>query len=603
MANHLKNEEAKGGHHVKENKSTFSHLTNDIETGPKNDGTINGAIDSVENRDKTACTDNLISYGKASNALSDERKISNMTNKCSVVLIAKIFAFMAILATIFAIAMTNIQTSNNHLRSNASNGSTTIPYTDVVVIGAGWAGLKAAQTLVASGKIVLVLEAKDYVGGRARSDNSFVEGSPTELGCEWLYTGETDMSAYLMEEMGYDFFPRYELHGLNESSIFLSTTTRDEISGQVVKITKVLNDTEKMAYNDNIIDAYTSYLRSSAQFFYNNSGNIGVKQDESFADALEEFAWQQSGHLSKENKEVLYLYESELEIEFAGDDKNLSVKELGNDAGGYYEGGMRYTSVTGAGFGNIAHEFAKPFLSSIQLNAVVKEINHEHDSVVTVSYDDANGVSRIAYAQTALVTVSLGVLKAGNIKFTPSLSKEKQDVIDAMGFGGLNKCIMVWDDPRDMVWPKDDLWFSLAAPGEQSYGKWTSFFNPSRYKSAPMLIGWTSGEDAVAIESQSDEEIMNDVMKSLKIMFPTISIPTNYIITRWNSDKHFKGAYAYSHVGRNMTADATNLGQNMNRLWFAGEATDTEGWHGTTIGAWNTGKYAALDILAFLELE
>jgi monoamine oxidase len=584
-------------HKDDKNSHALSSL-NDVENGTaKSGGTF-----WMEDRETMGYKPPSISHGKDSSVLEET---SNTTKQSVVILIAKIFSLMAILATVLAIAMTNIQTTRHQGSSltDASHGSS-VPFTDVVVIGAGWAGLKAAETLIAAGgKTVLVLEAKDYVGGRAKSNNSFVQGSPTELGCEWLYAGETEMSTHIMGKMGYDFIPIYELHGLKESSIFLSTTTRDQISGEIVKSAKVLNDTEKMVYNEKIITGYTSYLKDTSQELSNHSsGSTGEERyDESFADALEDFELQHKDQLNEQDKEVLDLFESELEIEFAGEDETLSVKELGYYAGDYYEGGMRYTSVAGAGFGNIAHEFAKPFLSSsIKLNSVVREINYGQDSVVTVLYDDENGISRKAYARAALVTVSVGVLKAGNIKFTPSLSEEKQEVIDAMGFGGLNKCIMVWDDPLDMVWPKDDLWFGLAAPGEQPYGKWTSFFNPSSYKNVPMLIGWASGEDAIAIEHQSDQEIMDDVMKSLKIMFPTISRPTKYIITRWNSDDHVKGAYAYSHVDRNMTADTAILAKNINHLWFAGEATNTQGWHATTIGAWDTGRDAALDILAFL---
>lgn len=579
----------------------FSSLK-DIENGTQDNRAF--IIENLS-REETKCTP--ISNGQASSVPEEKMTIPNQ-RKQSMVLFAKIFSFVAIVATVLAVTMTEIRSRQPTSRSprtdaSSSSDSGSPSFTDVVIVGAGWAGLKAAQTLLAAGKTVLVLEAQDHVGGRARSDNSFVTGSPTELGCEWLYTGETDMSAYLLEEMGYDFFPTYELHGLNESSIFYSSTTRDKSSGEIVTVTKVLNNTEKMSYNDKIINGYTSYLKNTSQLFYNRTTSTGEDQDESFADALADYELQQEHYFNEEDKEILDLFESELEIEFAGEDETLSVKELGYYVGEYYEGGMRYTSVAGGGFGNIAHEFAKSFWSSIQLNAVVEEVNHEQDSVVTVSYKDKNGILRKAYGRTALVTVSVGVLKAGTIKFTPSLSKEKQDVIDAMGFGDLNKCIMVWDDPLDMVWPKDDLWFSLAAPGEQPYGKWTSFFNPSSYKGTPMLIGWVSGEDAIAIERQSNEEIMNDVMKSLKIMFPTISRPSKYIITRWNSVDHVRGAYAYSHVGRNMTADTAILGEKVNRLWFAGEATNTEGWHATTIGAWDTGKSVALDILTFLELE
>lgn len=80
-----------------------------------------------------------------------------------------------------------------------------------------------------------------------------------------------------------------------------------------------------------------------------------------------------------------------------------------------------YMSVPGLGFGNVAASVAHPFVDKIQLKAKVTEINSEEfelDDLSIVTYlDEDSGVEKMAKAKTVLVTVSLGVLKAGNIKF------------------------------------------------------------------------------------------------------------------------------------------------------------------------------------------
>jgi len=80
-----------------------------------------------------------------------------------------------------------------------------------------------------------------------------------------------------------------------------------------------------------------------------------------------------------------------------------------------------YMSIPGLGFGNVAASVAQPFLDKIQLNAKVTEINSEEfelDDISIVTYlDEEDGVEKMVKAKTVLVTVSLGVLKAGNIKF------------------------------------------------------------------------------------------------------------------------------------------------------------------------------------------
>ena len=116
-----------------------------------------------------------------------------------------------------------------------------------------------------------------------------------------------------------------------------------------------------------------------------------------------------------------------------------------------------------------------------------------------------------------------------------------------------------------------------------------------------MLIGWIGGDDAVEIEDQSDEEVLDDVMKNLSTMFPSIRRPTKTIVTRWGKETHVRGAYSLKKSGRNFQDDASNLRQSVNSLWFAGEATDSDGWHGTTIGSWTTVEEMANDMVSSLK--
>ena len=77
---------------------------------------------------------------------------------------------------------------------------------DVVVVGAGLAGLSAARGLVEAGLTVTVLEARDRVGGR--TEGGALEGAPIELGGTWLGEGHTQMYA-LVEQLGLETFPTW----------------------------------------------------------------------------------------------------------------------------------------------------------------------------------------------------------------------------------------------------------------------------------------------------------------------------------------------------------------------------------------------------------
>jgi hypothetical protein len=84
-------------------------------------------------------------------------------------------------------------------RRGHGTSSESIPSYEAIIIGAGWAGLKAADTLLSSGiTSILVLEANDYIGGRSKTNNDFIPDSgngevPIDLGSEWLYTGVKGM--------------------------------------------------------------------------------------------------------------------------------------------------------------------------------------------------------------------------------------------------------------------------------------------------------------------------------------------------------------------------------------------------------------------------
>ena len=459
---------------------------------------------------------------------------------------------------------------------------------DAVIIGAGWAGLKAAETLLSS-KIssVLILEANGEVGGRARSDNDFTPGVPTELGCEWLYTAWNDMAPVLTDKHGLDVAPSYDIG----DSYFATYVQSVDDNG--CTIAERMSDTDrnekiKSLWKGN--QGFRKFAQESSKMLQKNGS------DESYADALASFESQNG--IGEEDRQILNQYEdSFLETEYSGNSKSLSVKEISYYM--YYSTAMKYTAVPGGGFGNAAASFAKPFMEKIKLNAEVTEINYTEKNNVIISYSE-NGMPKKVTARSTLVTASLGVLKADTINFIPKLPKTKQDAIDNAGFGSLNKCIMYWEDPGDIVWPTDKLWLELVTPEDETSGKWTSFFNPMDFKGIPMLIGWIAGDDSVEMEDQSDEEVLNDVMKNLSTMFPSIRRPTKTIVTRWGKEPHVRGAYSFEKVGRNFQDDASNLRQSVNSLWFAGEATDSDGWHASTIGSWTTGEEAANDMASSL---
>jgi len=473
-------------------------------------------------------------------------------------------------------------TTNSSTASPVSVSPTDGVIYDAVIVGAGWSGIRAAQVLSNAGASVLVIEANDYIGGRSKTVNT-IPGVPTDLGSEWLYTeGDYGSMTSILADSG-----------LVDDAIESKATDSTYASGQVYS----QQDGDNQAEMIDEVSIEQMHSKLWSQFLKFKTNLLKAFSDTSYADALEQFI--EEIDPSNTDKQFLNHLLNWGEISMAGDTTMLSLSDLiwcwGEDCLGSE---THYMSVPGVGFGSTAVSVADSLDADFKLNSKVVSIDYE-DSNVIIAYEE-NGIKKKVTAQTALVTVSLGVLQAGTISFSPTLPESKQDAIDNMGFGLLNKCVMYWNSDDDIVWP-EDYWFNLITPEDESSGMWNTFFNPSKLKGVPCLIGWIGGDEALAMEEQTDEEIIQQVMGNLRSMFPEISQPDEVMITRWGQDDNVRGSYSFNKVDRNFNDDASRLKERVGNIWFAGEATNLDTWQGTTVGAWDTGEEAGQDMVAALK--
>ncbi len=313
-------------------------------------------------------------------------------------------------------------------------------------------------------------------------------------------------------------------------------------------------------------------------------------------DAIEQFL--KNTELDDSEQQYLNSLVEEGETAFAGDSNLLSLKNLSLDPD-MCQSETHYMPIPNGGFGNAAMSVASEIEVETKLNSKVVGIDYK-DSNVIISYEH-DGTTKSVITRTALVTASLGVLKSDMIAFSPKLPGSKQDAIDNMGFGLLNKCVLYWNNDKEIAWPQDTYWFSLITPEDESSGLWTTWYNPTDLKGVPTLIGWIAGDEAVAMEDKTDREILQHVMGNLRSMFPEITTPDEVIITRWAQEDSIRGSYSFEKFDRSFADDASNLKERVGNVWFAGEATNTAGWYGTTVGAWDTGEEAAREMSSFLK--
>ena len=198
-------------------------------------------------------------------------------------------------------------------------------------------------------------------------------------------------------------------------------------------------------------------------------------------------------------------------------------------------------------------------------------------------------------ASYAIVTVPLGVLKAGSITFKPPLPSAKLGAIQRLDMANLEKVVLVFDEP---FW--SPLGEALTYIGDP-VGEFPWFVDFTETAGQPTLLCLFGGATARrTLETQSDDQIIARTLEILSEMTnEDIPTPQASYVTRWKEDPWSRGSYSYLPVGasaQDMHELSRPVGQ---RLFFAGEATVARRY-GTVHGAMLSGRREAERVLEAL---
>ena len=185
-----------------------------------------------------------------------------------------------------------------------------------------------------------------------------------------------------------------------------------------------------------------------------------------------------------------------------------------------------------------------------------------------------------------VLTVPLGVLKAGSITFEPALPEAKTEAIARMGFGAFEKVVLAWDEPWWGNEPFDLMYY--AGTGEDR--RFPTWFDMSEPTGVPTLACLYSGRWAeIAQDTLTDAQLVEQALAVLgEAAGIDIPAPIDTTVTRWRSDPFALGSYSYARVGQ-QPQDIETLAEPVDgRLLFAGEATDAFAW-ATVHGAFRSG--------------
>ena len=407
------------------------------------------------------------------------------------------------------------------------------PKERVVVIGAGMAGLAAARRLADAGMDVTVVEARDRIGGRTWTNTSL--GVPIDLGGAWIHGPENNPLTQLADEVG----ARRVETDFDRPVVYQDGR---ELSSDVVQ---------------NTLNRWQEITKALAPL----SEEAG--EDESVATGLAEVA-------DMNDPLIQWAVASEIVGEYAADPDELSLKWLGNE--GEFGGG---DVILPGGYTQLTQHLARGL--KIRLSTEVSRVMHGGSGV---RIETSQGVVE---ADRAIVTIPLGVLKAGTIAFEPPLPDEKQAAIERLGFGLLDKVVLKFDQP---FWPDADV---IGLVGSEQ--PVSMLINGETFADAPLLVGLRGGSDARARESLSDQDAVSQVVTALNAPNPTGSL-----VTRWAEDPYARGSYSFVAVGSSPD-DMEALGEPVgDRLLFAGEATNPE-FFATVHGAYLSGVREADRIL------
>ncbi|KAF5257502.1 hypothetical protein FOXYS1_11967 [Fusarium oxysporum] len=308
--------------------------------------------------------------------------------------------------------------------------------------------------------------------------------------------------------------------------------------------------------------------------------------------------------LNAQDHRLINWHIANLEYSNATSLHNLSLPLWDIDAGNEWEGS--HTMVVG-GYQSVARGLVHcPSSLDLKTKFPVKSISyHTGEGMASAAIECEDG--SVVDADAVVCTIPLGVLKQNNIVFNPPLPSWKTDVVERLGFGILNKVVLVYDK---IFWDHDRHIFGVLressnrlSTSQKDYaanrGRFFQWFNVSNTTGLPCLIALMAGEAGFETEHSSNDSLVAEATEVLRSVFgQDVPYPVEAMVTRWGSDRFARGSYSSAAPGM-QPEDYDVMARPVGNLFFAGE--HTIGTHPATVhGAYLSGLRAASEVLETL---
>ncbi len=417
---------------------------------------------------------------------------------------------------------------------------------EVLIIGAGAAGLMAARCLAAKGIPVTVLEARERVGGRIWTVESATRSFPIETGAEFVH-GRRNAVWELIREA------RLATHEVPDRHWRFSENRLIETRSFWDRLADVMKTIDSSSPDQDVLNwlAASSYLPNAER--------------QMALDYVEGFHAAPAEHMS------------------------LHALALANHASERDEGERAFRIRVGySALMRWLLAQATGLHSRLHINTIVKKIRWDHGSAEVEAQTPAG--TRTLKAARVLVTVPLGVLQGENpgIVFEPLLL-EKQQAIDGLEMGKVVKLTLHF---RSRFWPVENFGF-IHSDDEWLPTWWAD-------ERGAVLTGWAGGPRAEWLSQEDEGSILAEGFRALNRIFNIEPDTLGDLLIdswwhNWTQDQFSRGAYSYTPVG-NVGLPQRLAEPVAQTLFFAGEATDATGEQGTVQAALASGKRAAKEI-------
>lgn len=433
---------------------------------------------------------------------------------------------------------------------------------EVIIVGAGAAGLAAARRLSEAGLRVLIIEARDRLGGRIHTVRKSGIPLPIELGAEFIHGTPSETWDIIRSA-------RLATYDVADSHWFLE-------GGRLRQMDQFWDDMEEVLGRLNRLGG----------------------QDVSFSQFLDRCC----PDIAERVRPMALAYVEGFD---AADPARVSARSLADEqqASQQIEEDRLFRLMDG--YDQIINSLAAkldPQRVAVRLNTVVSDIRWSDGSVCVAA------AAASFQADRALLTLPLGVWKApqgqsGAVWFDPDLPAKRQ-ALGGLEMGAVVKIALgfresFWEKERfSTIGPDDSLrdaaFFHARGPLVFTWWTWL----PVR---AAVLVGWSGGPAAARLSHRPHGQIRHDALESLSEIFGLSAAELESRLESaqvydWQADPFSRGAYSYTLVG-GQKARAMLAAPVEDTLFFAGEATH-EGQSGTVAGALSSGYRAAEEVLA-----